>query len=110
MEVKSKLRFIRLSPLKARIVADAVRGEPIENAVTLLRNLNKKAAGIVLQVLNAAIASARQLKAVDVDALFVKKITVDGGPIVRRFRPRSMGRANRIRKRTSHIEIILSEN
>ena len=110
MEVKSKLRFIRLSLLKARIVADTVRGEPIESAVTVLRNLNKKAAGIILQVLNAAIASARQIKSVDVDALFVKKITVDGGPIVRRFRPRSMGRANRIRKRTSHVEIVLSEN
>lgn len=109
MEAKARARFIRISPQKARLVADMIRGKHVEEAVTTLRFTPKKGARILRKVLESAIANASQDDAIDVDNLFVKTVFVDGGPMLKRIRPRAMGRATKILKRTSHITIVLDE-
>lgn len=109
MQIKSITRFIRVSPDRARNVADLIRGLPVGQAVGIVRYTPTKAAGIVGMTLQSAIANAKAQKIEDVDSMKVEKITVDGGPIIRRFIARAMGRATRIRKRTAHITIILNE-
>ncbi|MEN8139963.1 MAG: 50S ribosomal protein L22 [Thermodesulfobacteriota bacterium] len=109
MEAKARARFIRISPQKARLVADMIRGKQVEEAVTTLRFTPKKGARVLRKVLESAIANASQNDAIDVDNLFVKTIFVDGGPMLKRIRPRAMGRATKILKRTSHITIVLDE-
>lgn len=109
MEAKAVLRYTRISPRKARYVADLVRGKPAEEAINTLAFTTRKAAAIISKLLKSAIANAGQDESIDVDTLYVKKIVVDGGPMMKRFRPRAMGRANRIRKMTSHITIVLDE-
>lgn len=108
MEVTARLRFVRVGPRKARLVADLIRGKGSGEAVNILRFTKKAAAKIVGKVLKSAIANATQKK-IDVDRLYVKKITVDEGPMMKRFMPRALGRATMIRKKTSHIQIILDE-
>lgn len=110
METKAVARNIRISPQKARLVADVVRGMNAGAAVTTLRFMPKKAARIIRKVLESAVANADQLESVDVDNLYIKEITVDGGPMLKRFRPRAQGRATRILKRTSHITITVTES
>jgi large subunit ribosomal protein L22 len=109
MEVRARLRFARLGPRKARLVADLIRGKRSEEALNVLSFTKKAAAKIILKLLKSAIANATQKKNIDVDRLFIKKITVDQGPTMKRFQPRALGRATMIRKRTSHITIILDE-
>ena len=109
MEVKAKLRFVRVSPRKTRLVADLIRGKGSEEAVNILTFTKKGAAKIVVKLLKSAIANATQKKNIDVDRLYVKQITVDQGPMMKRFQPRALGRATTIRKRTSHINIVLDE-
>ncbi len=109
MEAKARAKFIRISPQKARLVADMIRGKHVEEAVTTLRFTPKKGARILRKVLESAIANATQNDTIDVDNLFVKTIFVDGGPMLKRIRPRAMGRATKILKRTSHITIVLDE-
>ncbi len=109
MEVRARLRFIRVGPRKARLVADLIRGKNSEEAVNILRFTKKAAAKIVSKVLKSAIANATQNKSIDIDRLYVKQITVDQGPMMKRFMPRALGRATMIRKRTSHIQIVLDE-
>lgn len=109
MESKAMAKHIRISPRKVRIVADNIKGQPVENAVNLLTFSPKKAGGILLKVLKSAIANAEQNPNVDVDTLFVKGIWVDEGPTLKRWRPRAQGRAYRINKRTSHITVVLDE-
>ena len=109
MEVRAKLRFVRMSPRKARLVADLIRGKKSEEALNILIFTRKAAARILIKLLKSAIANATQKKTIDVDRLYVKKITVDQGPTMKRFTPRAMGRATTIRKRTSHIHMILDE-
>jgi len=109
METKATARYMHIGPRKARIVAEVIKGRPAGQAVTLLKFMPKKAAGILLKVLNSAVANAEQKADIDVDTLFVKRVTVDGGPTAKRWRPRAMGRATRRRKRTSHITIVLDE-
>jgi large subunit ribosomal protein L22 len=108
-KAKARDKFIRISPRKARLVADVIRGKGIEESRAILRAVPKKGCGILLKVLNAAIANAEQKKDIDVSALYVKEIRIDGGPYLKRYRPRAMGRAGSIRKPTSHIEIVLAE-
>jgi large subunit ribosomal protein L22 len=108
MEVKAKLRFTRTAPRKARLVADLIRGKTSEEALKILMFTPKAAARIIIKLLRSAIANATQKK-VDVDRLYVKTIAVDQGPTMKRFMPRAMGRATPIRKRTSHITIVLDE-
>lgn len=109
MEVQAKARFIRISPRKARLTADLVRGKKAQEALTDLAFCQKAAGRVITKLLKSALASADQLGSIDVDSLFVKRIFVDQGPTMRRFRPRAMGRATRIRKRTSHITVVLDE-
>ena len=108
MEVSARLRFVRVAPRKARLVADLIRGKRSEEALTLLTFTKKAAAKIVIKLLKSAVANAMQKK-MDADRLFVKQITVDQGPTMKRFQPRALGRATTIRKRTSHINIVLDE-
>ncbi len=109
MEVKAKLRFARVAPQKARLVADLIRGKKSEEALNILTFTKKATAKTVIKLLKSALANANQKK-VDVDHLYVKKITVDQGPTMKRFMPRALGRATTIRKRTSHINIVLDES
>src|SRR4030065_1139651 len=109
MEVKAKLKFIRVTPRKAQLVADLIRGKGSEEALNILTFTKKAAAKIIIKLLKAAIANATQKKNIDVDRLFIKKIAVDQGPTMKRFQPRALGRATTIRKRTSHIDIVLDE-
>lgn len=109
MEIRAVAKYIRLSPQKARLVADVVRGMGVEDALTTLRFMPKKGAGIIRKVLASAIANADQVDTVDVDTLYVKQILIDGGPMLKRFSPRAQGRANRILKRSSHITVVVDE-
>ena len=109
MEAKAILRNTRISPQKARLIADLIRGESAESALNVLRFMPKKGARIIRKLLESAIANASQNEAIDVDTLYVKTIYVDGGPMLKRIRPRAMGRATKILKRSSHITIVLDE-
>ena len=109
MEVKARLRFVRVSPTKVQLVADLIRGKGSEEALNILTFTKKAAAKILIKLLKSAIANATQKKNIDVDRLYIKKITVDQGPTMKRFQPRALGRATTIRKRTSHIDIVLDE-
>jgi large subunit ribosomal protein L22 len=108
MEAKAKLKFTRIAPRKAMLAADLIRGKKSEEALNLLTFTPKAAAKIILKLLKSAVANATQKK-IDVDRLYVKTVTVDQGPTMKRFMPRAQGRATSIRKRTSHITIVLDE-
>jgi len=109
MEVTARLRFGRIAPNKARLVADLIRGKRSEEALHVLTFTKKAAAKILIKLLKSAIANANQKKTIDIDRLYVKRITVDQGPTMKRYTPRALGRATMIRKRTSHITIVLDE-
>ena len=110
MEAKAVGKGIRISPQKARLVADVVRGMGVDQAITTLRFMPKKGAGIIMKVLESAVANATQDEQADVDSLYIKKITIDGGPSLKRISPRAQGRATGIIKRTSHVTVVLDEN
>ncbi len=108
METMARARFVRISPRKARMVVDMIRDKRVEEALNILTLCPKKAARIVTKLLDSAVANATRDGAVDVDSLFIKKIFVDQGPTLKRFRARAMGRATRILKRSSHLTVILT--
>jgi len=112
MESNAKLRFAKVSAQKARLVADLVRGRDVSEAIEILQFTRKKSAPLIRKLVESAIANAEHNAEqtgddLDVDELFVKTITVDEGPGLRRFRPRAQGRATRIVKKTSHINVVL---
>ena len=109
MEVKAVARYVRISPLKVRMLADAIKGKPVDKAMDMLRFMPQKAAGIVEKVLRSAVANADQQADIDIDALIVGNLVVDSGPMFKRFRARARGRGTRILKRTSHVTVILTE-
>lgn len=109
MEVSAKLRYARISPQKCRLVADQVRGMPVERALQTLMFSQKKAAGIVRKVLESAIANAEHNEGADIDELKISTIMVNEGPTLKRFRARAKGRANRILKQTSHITVTVAD-
>jgi len=109
MEAKAVAKFIRVSPRKARIVAENIKGKGVEDALNILRFTPKKPADILSKVLYSAISNAEQMPGVDVDSLIVDSVVVNEGPTWKRIQPRAMGRAFRIRKRTSHITIVVKE-
>jgi large subunit ribosomal protein L22 len=109
MATAARLRYARISAQKARLVADLIRGLPVEKAVNVLAFSDKKAAGIVKKVLESAIANAEQNDSADIDELRVDSVCVDEGPTMKRLRARARGRANRILKPTSHITIRVAE-
>lgn len=109
MDVTAKLKFARISPQKARLVADQIRGLPVGQAVDLLIFSKKKASRIIRKVLNSAISNANHNEGVDVDKLRVGAIYIDQGPSYKRIQARARGRASRVLKRTSHISVIVSD-
>jgi large subunit ribosomal protein L22 len=109
MATSATLRFARISPQKARLVADQVRGQSVEKAVNLLAFSNKKAAQIIKKVVESAIANAEHNDGADIDELVISKICIDEGPTMKRWRARARGRANQILKRSSHITVEVRE-
>ena len=109
MEVKATTRYARISPFKLRLPISEIKGKNAEAALTLLKFMPLKAAGIMHKTLQSAIANAEHNNEMDVDKLVVKNVIVDHGPSMKRFRPRARGRASRILKRTSHITVIVEE-
>ncbi|MDE0460080.1 MAG: 50S ribosomal protein L22 [Chromatiales bacterium] len=109
MEVSATLRHARLSPQKARLVADQLRGLPVERAIEILSFARPKAASTLKKVLESAIANAEHNEGADVDDLHVGTVHVDQGPTFRRYRARARGRAGRITKRTSHITVTVTD-
>lgn len=107
MEAKAVLRYVRVAPRKARLVVDLIRGKRAEEALTILKFTSRHAARVIEKVLKSAVANAAQKEMGDVDTLWVSRALVDGGPVMKRMQPRAMGRANIIRKRTSHITLVL---
>lgn len=108
-ETRAIHRFARTSAQKARLVADQIRGLPVEDANNLLKFSPRKAAKLIGKVLKSAIANAEQKGGVDTSNLFVSRIMVDEGPSLKRVMPRAKGRADRIVKRTSHIVVFVAE-
>jgi len=110
MQAVAKLRFARLSAQKGRLVADQVRGLPVEKALDILTFSNKKGADIIKKILDSAIANAENNEGADVDELKVSTIFVDEGPTMKRIRARAKGRATKILKRTSHITVTVADD
>jgi ribosomal protein L22 len=106
--VNASARFVRLAPRKARLVADQVRGLPIDDAIALLRFSSRGAARDIRKLIESAAANAEANHDLVADDLMIKDIHVDEGPTLRRYRPRALGRATRINKRTSHIAVALT--
>jgi len=109
MEIKAKARYIRMSPKKIRLVADLIRNLDVEEALVQLQFSNKRAAKPLMKLVNSAVASAEHDREIKKDNLKIKKLTVDDGPTLGRWMPRAFGRATTIRKRSSHISLLLEE-
>jgi len=109
MEIKARARYLRISPLKLRLVARTRPGKKVEEALALLRFMPQRGARLLRKVVMSAVANAEQRPQVDVDTLIIKGVQVDGGPSLKRFQARAMGRVNRILKRSSHITVVLKE-
>tara|TARA_B100000315_G_C14580619_1_gene590276 strand:+ start:1382 stop:1771 length:390 start_codon:yes stop_codon:yes gene_type:complete len=107
-EARALLRYAKLSPQKARLVVDLIRGKKAGEALTILKFSMQRPARIVGKVLRSAVANAEQKDLGDVDALRVSRAFVDGGPVQKRFQARAMGRGAPIKKRTSHITVVVS--
>jgi large subunit ribosomal protein L22 len=114
MEFKAKARFTRVSPQKARLVLDLIKGKRVEDALTTLQFTKKRIAPSVFQLVRSAVENASHLSAekgldVDVDQLYVKSAVANDGPRMKRIRPAPMGRAYRYQRRISHLEVVLAE-
>jgi len=109
MQAEAKLRHARISAQKGRLVADQIRGLPVERALNLLTFSDKKAAVILKKVLDSAIANAENNEGADIDELRVSAVCVDEGPTMKRIRARAKGRAARILKRTSHVTVTVAD-
>jgi large subunit ribosomal protein L22 len=109
MEVAAKLRFVRMSPQKCRLVCDQIRGLKIERALDFLKFTPKKAAGLLKKLLDSAVANAEHNLGADIDRLKVAKVYADQGPSFKRMMARAKGRGSRILKPTCHITVILSD-
>ena len=109
MEVSATLKYINVSPQKCRLVIDLIRGDNVSEAIDKLNYSKQKSAGIVKKVLESAIANAENNNGADIDQLWINKIFVNSGPIMKRFKARARGSADRILKRTCHLTINLSD-
>ncbi|OLO27168.1 MULTISPECIES: 50S ribosomal protein L22 [Alkalihalobacterium] len=108
-QAKAVAKQVRVAPRKVRLVVDLIRGKQVGEAIAILRHTPKAASPIVEKLLNSAIANAEHNYEMEPNNLFIKEVFVDEGVTLKRFRPRAMGRASRINKRTSHITIVVSE-
>lgn len=106
--VRAELKFLRTGPRKVRLLLDLIRGKSVDEAITILKFSEKRAAQPLLKLLYSAVANADGRGDYDVDRLIVSHVVADEGPILRRWLPRAMGRATRIRKRTSHVRLELA--
>ncbi|WP_152395414.1 50S ribosomal protein L22 [Paenibacillus guangzhouensis] len=109
MQAKAHARNIRISARKVKLVIDLIRGKQAGEAIAILRHTPKAASPVVEKLLNSAIANAEHNYSMDVNKLVVTEVFANQGPTMKRFRPRAMGRASRINKRTSHITLVVSE-
>ncbi len=108
-EAVARGRFVRLSPLKARLVADEIRGKHVDDARKILAYSPKKAARLLRKILDSAVANAEHNHEMDADRLWVRQVWVDEGPRMRRLKPRAFGRADIMRRKMSHITIAVAE-
>jgi len=108
-EARAVAKFVKAAPRKLRLVIDNIRGKSTEEALNLLRFTPNRSARIIEKVLESAIANAENNMMMDPDELYIHQAYVDGGPVIKRYKPRAMGRATPIRKKTSHITIIVKE-
>lgn len=109
MQARAVARYVRIAPRKAQLVIDLIRGKAVGEAIAILRHTPKAASPVIEKVLNSAIANAEQNHEMNAENLIVSEVFVDQGPTIKRFRPRAMGRASKINKRTSHITLVVSE-
>lgn len=111
MQAVASVRYVRTSPTKARLVTALIEGKRVNEALNILAFTHRGSARIIEKLLKSAIANAeeRSSEKSDIDSFIIKKAIVDGGPVLKRFRPRARGRATRIIKRTSHITLLLEE-
>ncbi len=109
METRAIARFVRISPQKIRLVIDQVRGNKVEEALNKLTFAPQKGARILEKVIKSAVANAQENSGMDVDSLVIVRAYADEGPSLKRWRPRALGRATRIIKRTSHITVVVDE-
>jgi large subunit ribosomal protein L22 len=109
MEARAVARYIRVSPRKARVVVDLIRGKAVGEAAAILQFNTRAAAEIVGKVLNSAVANAEKNQKLKPETLYVSQVFVDEGPTLKRIKPRAMGRAFRINKRTSHITVVVKQ-
>ncbi len=109
MEALAKAKFVRIAPRKVRLVMDLVRGRSVNEALNILELVHKASSPVIAKVIKSAVANAENTKGMDADSLVIKSAFVDEGPTMKRFMPRAMGRATVIRKRSSHITVVLEE-
>lgn len=109
MIATARARFLRVAPRKVRLVADLIRGKDVQTALDILQFTRRGTSKKLARLLKSAVANADQRPGVNVDKLFVESVFVDGGPVIKRFRPRAQGRATQILKRTSHVTLTLEQ-
>jgi len=109
LEAKAVERYIRISPRKIRYIVDMVKSKPIEDVIDILSLTPKKAAAIVKKAVESAVANATENHEMKEEDLFISKMVVNEGPVLKRFKPRARGRATRIRKRTAHLSVYVSD-
>ena len=109
MEIKASAKYLHISPTKLRLVTRTLSGKKVEEALAMLQFMPQRGARLVRKVVMSAVANAEQRPQIDVDTLVIKGVQVDGGPSLKRFRARAMGRVSHILKRSSHITVVLKE-
>ena len=109
MEAKAVTRYVRISPRKLRVISDTVRGKSVDEALRTLKFLPKRGAKILYKTVFSAVSNAENSGLFDKENLKVKELRIDAGPTLKRFFPRAQGRATLIRKRTSHIKVVLTD-
>lgn len=109
MEIKAQAKYVKISPKKAKLIADLIRGKDVNEALRILTYVPKNGARLFLKVLKSAIANAEQKKVVDLDTLYVKRVYANKSFMLKRVMPRAMGRADIIKKRYSHLTVVLDE-
>ncbi|MBP1996423.1 50S ribosomal protein L22 [Paenibacillus eucommiae] len=109
MQAKAAANFVRIAPRKVQLVIDLIRGKAVGDAIAILRHTPKAASPIVEKLLNSAIANAEHNYSLDPNKLVIEQVFVNQGPTMKRFQQRAMGRASAIKKRTSHITVVVSE-
>ncbi len=109
MEARAHLSYVRIAPRKVKVVCDLIRGKDVGTAAAILMHTPKAASGVLLKLMNSAVANAENNNGMSADNLYVSAVSADPGPILKRAMPRAQGRSYRINKRTSHITIVVSE-